>query len=59
MQHPVAGPIRVMNNPIRLSGAPATIRRPPPTLGQHTTEILSEIGIDSEGIRQLTDGGVV
>jgi crotonobetainyl-CoA:carnitine CoA-transferase CaiB-like acyl-CoA transferase len=59
MQHPVAGPIRVMNNPIRLSEAPATIRMPPPTLGQHTTEILSEIGIDSEGIRQLTDGGVV
>jgi crotonobetainyl-CoA:carnitine CoA-transferase CaiB-like acyl-CoA transferase len=59
MQHPVAGAIRVMNNPIRLSEAPASVRMPPPTLGQHTDEILTEMGIDGEGIRRLTDGGVV
>lgn len=59
MQHPVAGTIRVMNNPIHLSDDPASIRTPPPTLGQHTAEILAEAGFDGETIRRLVDAGVV
>ena len=37
--HPTAGDIAVLNNPIQMSGNPATIRRPPPLLGQHSAEI--------------------
>lgn len=43
LTHPTAGEISVLNNPIQLSGNPASIRRPPPLLGQHTSEILSTL----------------
>lgn len=43
LQHPTAGAIEVLRNPIRLNDNPATIRRPPPVLGQHTEEVLAEL----------------
>ncbi|WP_028205149.1 CaiB/BaiF CoA transferase family protein [Paraburkholderia nodosa] len=42
LDHRVAGKIKVIRNPIRLSDTPATLRRPPPVLGEHTEEILAE-----------------
>ena len=39
-EHPTAGPIRMTGFPYKLSGTPAKVRQPPPTLGQHTEEIL-------------------
>ncbi len=40
LEHATAGPIRVLGTPLKLSDTPATVRTPPPTLGQHTAEIL-------------------
>jgi formyl-CoA transferase len=48
LEHPKAGMIKTIGIPVKLSKTPGEIRRPAPTLGQHTDEILSELGINQE-----------
>ena len=43
--HPTEGRIRMTDPPIRFSKTPSTIRRLAPQLGEHTTEILEEVGV--------------
>ena len=45
LEHSTAGEISVTAPPYRFSGSPAQVRLAPPTLGQHTAEILKEIGL--------------
>jgi formyl-CoA transferase/CoA:oxalate CoA-transferase len=59
MEHPTSGLVKSMGNPIRLSGEPVSYRLPPPLLGQHTGEILAELGYDSALIGSLQQQGVV
>ncbi len=59
MNHPVAGRVRVLGFPLELSTGRATVRRPPPTPGQHSDEILREHGYGDGAIRRLRDAGVV
>jgi crotonobetainyl-CoA:carnitine CoA-transferase CaiB-like acyl-CoA transferase len=59
MQHPTAGEIRVVGAPYRLTETPATVRRPPPTLGQHTDEVLAEVGFDAAQIAGFRQSGVL
>ncbi|MDE0831364.1 MAG: CoA transferase [Vicinamibacterales bacterium] len=45
LPHPELGSIRSLGNPIKLSRTPAVLDRPPPALGQHTTEVLEALGM--------------
>jgi formyl-CoA transferase len=49
-----SGPIELVTNPIRFSETPATLRRPPPKLGEHTEEVLRDVlGYAPDTIREL------
>ncbi|KAJ3338203.1 hypothetical protein HDU93_009863 [Gonapodya sp. JEL0774] len=59
IEHPY-GPLKVVGPPINYSGTPPTIRRPPPRLGEHTSEVLEELlGYDKSKIEALAKEGVV
>jgi crotonobetainyl-CoA:carnitine CoA-transferase CaiB-like acyl-CoA transferase len=49
------GPLRLLGVPVKLSETPGRIRRPPPSLGEHTAEVLSEIGYDPDLVERLPD----
>ncbi|MEK7701096.1 MAG: CoA transferase [candidate division NC10 bacterium] len=54
VEHPTIGTLRLLGIPFKLHDTPATVRRPPPTLGQHTEEILrAELGMTGERIGEL------
>ena len=46
-------------SPLRLKGTPPVLRNAPPALGQHTDEVLSELGFDERWRAALRDAGVV
>ena len=53
------GATEVVGQPILMSRSKASVRRPPPTLGQHTSEILAEIGYGAEDVKKLAKDGVI
>jgi crotonobetainyl-CoA:carnitine CoA-transferase CaiB-like acyl-CoA transferase len=57
--HPNGGDLRVVGVPMRFSSTPGTIRRGPPAVGQHTDEVLRELGFSADELRTLHDEGAV
>ena len=59
VDHPVAGRSRVLGVPIKLSETPASVRRPAPILGQHSTDILKALGYAEDDVARLRAAGVI
>ena len=59
LPHPTAGNVRLVGSPLKLSRTPVCLEQPPPLLGQHTAEVLVELGYSQEEIDRLRDQGSV
>jgi crotonobetainyl-CoA:carnitine CoA-transferase CaiB-like acyl-CoA transferase len=57
--HPLNDHLTLVSSPMKLSATPVTLRRPPPLLGQHTDEVLREIGVDDARLRALRKQRVI
>lgn len=57
--HPIAGKIIEPVNPPRFSGTPSQLSRPSPALGEHTDEILEELGYTTDYIQAMRDKKIV
>ncbi len=60
VEHPSAGPVKMVASPLKIPTAPPVVRLPPPTLGQHTEEILQQVlGYDHEAVQRLRTSQVI
>lgn len=60
VEHPACGPIKLVNTPVKWSASTPGIRRAPPTLGQHTDEILEGVlAMDRAEVEALRGEGVI
>ena len=62
LPHPLSGKgdVSLIGSPVKMSATPVSYRNAPPTLGQHTNEILAEIlGMDEDECRDLAKKGVI
>jgi crotonobetainyl-CoA:carnitine CoA-transferase CaiB-like acyl-CoA transferase len=59
MDHPTVGKIKTLGFPAKLSRTPGQLRLPPPLLGQHTEEVLKELGYSLQEIETMRTEGVI
>ncbi len=58
MEHPKAGEIKAIANPITMSGTPVGLRRVPPQVGEHTDDVICEL-LGEERLQELRDAGAL
>ena len=59
VEHPEMGPIKIVGQAVKLTRTPQKMRNSTPEVGEHTEEILREMGYDADAISQLRDAGIV
>ena len=55
--HSKLGPVMTVGCPVKFSEPPASIKRGAPLLGEHTQEVLAELGYTDQEIEELTSSG--
>jgi len=58
VEHAKLGPVTVTGVPVKLGSTPGSVRLAPPVHGQHTRELLAELGYDAEAVEQLLSSRV-
>ncbi|HEY8602682.1 MAG TPA: CoA transferase [Thermomicrobiales bacterium] len=58
-EHPTLGSVRLLGLPVKLSDTPGGVHRTPPLMGEHTTEILRELGLSDAELQELQRQGVI
>jgi crotonobetainyl-CoA:carnitine CoA-transferase CaiB-like acyl-CoA transferase len=59
VHHPLLGRLRQVGLPYKLSVTPAAISAPPPLLGEHSEQVLAELGYDPDEVRLLREAKVI
>ena len=59
IEHPAAGPMKVVASPAKIGKTPAVVSGPAPEIGQHTEEILMELGYSWEEIEGFSGAQVI
>ncbi|BDG61613.1 CaiB/BaiF CoA transferase family protein [Caldinitratiruptor microaerophilus] len=59
VDHPAAGALKLVGIPFKFGDTPGRVRRPPPRLGEHTLEVLAEVGYTPAEVTALVAAGVV
>src|SRR5882757_2357803 len=59
VEQPGHGVVQMLGFPMKFAGTPCTVRRPAPALGQHSDEVLAELGFDLEQRLALRETGVI
>jgi crotonobetainyl-CoA:carnitine CoA-transferase CaiB-like acyl-CoA transferase len=59
VHHDAYGSVNILRNPIHFGDVELSIEQPPPTLGEHTIEILSKLGLTKNEIESLKDKGII
>ncbi len=59
VDHPTLGSVRMAGIPYKLGDTPADVRRHPPLLGEHTDEVLGELGMSADEIDRLRRAGAI
>jgi formyl-CoA transferase len=57
IDHPIEGKVPNIGFAVKMNGTPQQVRRHPPLLGEHNSEILAELGMSAEAIDALEAGG--
>jgi formyl-CoA transferase len=59
LEHPVLGAVDQVGLPYKLARTPASLRTAPPLLGEHTDEVLAELGFDAAAVARLRASGAI
>ncbi|PSQ59375.1 MAG: formyl-CoA transferase, partial [Halobacteriales archaeon SW_9_67_25] len=59
LTHPAAGDVEMPGSPMNFAGADTALDRHPPTLGEHTAEVLVELGYSEPELESLREDGVL
>jgi len=59
MPHPHTDGLELVASPLKLGDTPPVLRRAPPLLGQHTDEVLGELGLEADEVARLRAAGVI
>jgi crotonobetainyl-CoA:carnitine CoA-transferase CaiB-like acyl-CoA transferase len=59
LPHPLAGSVRLVASPLKLSATPVRYDRAPPLLGADTEQVLGELGLDAAAIAELRRAGAI